>query len=268
MRHPLSLDDIALGDIAIGDAQKVVFEALTKLDRTSAQRIYAALRDWLWKTVNARRRDEELSEWYDLMRRAAARLSTEHKDLSERITALYELLYESVAVSEALPIESVVKRKHVQGVLNILAVAHRGALDRVQLQTILGLNQANLSRIISMMEASGLVERTISGKHVRVALTRTGAAFAETNVASETSLSVSYTERAEFIPTIHERVRRSLNTSRGVAVYHSHVDSDTIVSLDRRGNEVMRGFLAFEKQDGDTSRELFHPAVRRATIHG
>jgi predicted transcriptional regulator len=213
MSNQITLDDIALGDITASDARPIIFEALNSVDRSSAQRIYAALRDWLWKALNRRRRDPELKEWYDLMRRAASRLSRDFSSMSERIVSLYELLYESVATFETLSVTTVVKRKHVQHVLDLLAVAEGGTLDRLQLQTLSQLNQANLSRILNMMETVGLIDRSMAGKQVVVSLTRTGRGFAKTASLAHPAVKyprADYTELLQHITAEFQHMNEGL----------------------------------------------------------
>lgn len=267
MTTKLTLEDMALGDLRIGDARAVVFDALESLNRSSAQQIYAAFRDWLWKAINGRRRDEELKDWYDLMRRAASRLSQEHSPISERMAALYELLYESLATAEALPAEVVAKRKHVSSIVNLLAVAHGGTVDRMQIQAILGLGEANLSRILTMMEAAGFVEKTTVGKHVNVTLTQTGRAFASSAVASNLMVAEPAVTKELYTDAIKRITQNLAKMYEGVGrpsllPHHSLAELDANILRQSSRYEPIFQSATFEKSNQSDQWLVFDKTVK------
>jgi hypothetical protein len=129
----VTLDDIARGDARPAEARVALAGILAKLTPETAQQVYTALRAWVWKALNGRRRDQELREWFDLLKRIGAYLAREHKTQSERLRVLHELIYESISVSEVLPLRDVLKRRHVREVLVLLCEAPIGQLSRAQI---------------------------------------------------------------------------------------------------------------------------------------
>lgn len=99
------LEEVALGELSADEAHKAIRPLLLELDERNAQRIYSVLRTWVWKALNSRRRDDELRDWYDLLQNLASYIGNDYKAQAERIRVLYELIYESISVSEVLPIE-------------------------------------------------------------------------------------------------------------------------------------------------------------------
>lgn len=54
---------------------------------------YLALRAWVWKALDGRRRYPELREWADILDAASALLAEQGQAaLAERLTALHDLL--------------------------------------------------------------------------------------------------------------------------------------------------------------------------------
>lgn len=176
MATDATLDDIALGDVAPAQARAALSKALRDGDPRTTQQAYAAVRAWVWKALDGRRRDPELREWFDVLKRVAAFLRTKDAALAERVVALHELVHESIAVSERLPVESVLKRRHVRDVLKMLASAPGGRVDRAGIGSGLGLKQGNLTRVLNMVTEAGLAERAAHGKQAEFQLTRAGEA--------------------------------------------------------------------------------------------
>ncbi len=193
-----TLDDIALGDVTSAQARAALAEALRDGDDGTMQRAYAAMRAWVWKALDARRRDPELREWFDVLKRVAALLRTRDAALAERFATLHELVHESIAVSERLPAADVLKRLHVRDVLRLLATEQGGRLDRAVIGHHLGLKQSNLTRILNMVTAAGLAERVEHGKHAEFQLTRAGMA-----AAARLGLSRPAIDAAAAQPRVH-----------------------------------------------------------------
>ncbi|CAO4170372.1 MarR family transcriptional regulator [Methylorubrum aminovorans] len=174
MATDATLDDIALGDVDPAQARAALSKAFGGSDPKVAQRVYTALRAWVWKAIDGRRRDPELREWFDVLRRAAAFLRTKDTTLADRVAVLHELVQESIAVSERLPSQEVLQRRHVREVLAMLVVAPDGRLDRAEIGRRLGLKQGNLTRVLNMVVEAGFAERTTHGKEAEFQLTRAG----------------------------------------------------------------------------------------------
>lgn len=176
MATDATLDDIALGDVAPALARAALSKALREGDPRTMQKAYAAVRAWVWKALDGRRRDPELREWFDVLKRLAAFLRTKDAALAERVVALHELVQESIAVSERFPVQSVLKRRHVRDVLKMLVSAPGGRVDRAGIGSGLGLKQGNLTRVLNMVTEAGLAERAAYGKQAEFQLTRAGEA--------------------------------------------------------------------------------------------
>ena len=168
------LDDIALGDASPAEARAALSEALKQPTPKTLQRIYTALRAWTWKALDGHRRDSDLREWFDILKRTGAYLAEGHQAYAQRLQVLHELVYESISVAEARPVDKVLSRQHVKNVLALLYAAPQGRLNRMQIGKQLGLRQANLTRILNLVSSAGLIERSSWGKHAIFQLTRPG----------------------------------------------------------------------------------------------
>lgn len=173
------LADVALGELGPASALAVVSAVLGSANPNANQRVYTALRAWVWKALDRRRRDAELRDWYDVLRRVESYWSSEDKSLAQSVAVLSELIQESITVSERFSVEDVVQRRHVREILKLLTDAHKERLERAAIGEKLGLKQGNLTRVLNMVTDAGLAERTSHGKHAELQLTRAGKAEAE-----------------------------------------------------------------------------------------
>ena len=168
------LNSIARAEASAAQARETLLAVLGQPSEELLQDAYLALRAFAWKALDQRRRDPELREWDDLLC-AAATLMAQHGQpaLAERLTALHELLSESVAVSETLAAQDITRRQHVAEVLDFLA-SNGGQANRSAIGAQLSLGQANLTRVLNLMSTAGLVERTSLGKEAVFSLSRRG----------------------------------------------------------------------------------------------
>jgi hypothetical protein len=168
------LNSIARAEASAAQARETLLAVLGQPSPELLQDAYLALRAFAWKALDQRRRDPELREWDDLLC-AAATLMAQHGQpaLAERLTALHELLSESVAVSETLAAQDITRRQHVAEVLDFLA-GNGGQANRSAIGAQLSLGQANLTRVLNLMLAAGLIERTTLGKEAVFSLSRIG----------------------------------------------------------------------------------------------
>ena len=181
-----TLDDVELGEATAGEARTAIASVLRDGSPRAAERIYVALRAWVWKALNGRRRDAELRLWIDVMKRAEAYLEDAHPATAGRIAVLHELVRESVAVADALPVDRLTRKRHVTDILQALQDAPDGRMHRAALRERTGLKDSNLTRLLNMVTASGLVERHVQGKHVVLELTKAGAATAAGTASAST----------------------------------------------------------------------------------
>src|SRR3954452_6955412 len=113
------LNSIARAEASAAQARETLLAVLGQPSEEVLQDTYLALRAFAWKALDQRRRDPELREWDDLISATAA-LMAQHGQpaLAERLTALHELLGESVSASEPLAAQHITRRQHLAEVLN------------------------------------------------------------------------------------------------------------------------------------------------------
>ncbi|CAN7557211.1 hypothetical protein [Devosia sp. LjRoot3] len=174
MNQNYDLDLIARADIDLPSARVVVASILDEGSDHAAMRILAAFRSWVWKALDDRRRDAELRGWYDLYRKVDAALVDDFPVIAAQIQTLYELIYESISVSELRSENEVLSKKHVVELLRYLRDAHGVQSERDTVGRDLGLNQSNLTRVINLASQAGLIEKTMHGRKVLLRLSRTG----------------------------------------------------------------------------------------------
>lgn len=165
--------EIALGTARAADARELIHSVLQDVTENSARQLYTALRAWVWKALDGRRRDDELREWFDLLKRASAALKSRHAVEAARIGVLHDLIYESISASEIMAPADVLQREHVRRILKSMA-RYGGRMDRTKIGDESSLKQANLTRILNMMSSARLIERTVYGRRAIFELTKLG----------------------------------------------------------------------------------------------
>jgi DNA-binding MarR family transcriptional regulator len=185
MSISVALEDLALGEVTLEEGAKTVRTALASLDAESAHDLYDALRSWLWKTLEARRRDDELSGWMDVISRASARLADESRELSIKLEGFMELLHASIMTAGAARHRDSLERKHVKDALRFI-YQNRGRVARKQLMDTLKLKPANLSRVMTPLVDDGLVMREVEGREISYRLTMRGTEMTLPLVAHDT----------------------------------------------------------------------------------
>lgn len=169
----VTLNDIARGDADPTQARALVADMLERASRETLLDLYHALRAWVWKALDQRRRGPELRDWHDIIASSATVTGGSDPSLGAKLDSLQELLSESIAVSAKHETFDVTRRQHVAKALEFLAV-HGGAADRERIGAHLGLAQANLTRVLNLMLTAGLLERSACGKRASFRLTRRG----------------------------------------------------------------------------------------------
>lgn len=170
-----SLDKIATGEVSVTVAAELIRTTMQELTETKAQKVYSVLRAWVWKALNERRRDSELRKWHALISQTSAYLEDEYFPHAERIRVLHELVHESISVSIVYSFNDLAARSHVKEILSYLYVSPQRTLARQELQSKLGLKDPNMTRVLTMLSTSGLLERSARGKSAFYSLTRDGA---------------------------------------------------------------------------------------------
>jgi DNA-binding transcriptional ArsR family regulator len=184
MVQAVGLNDIASADASPAQAREALLAIFGQPTPDLLRDVYLALRAWVWKALDQRRRGSELRAWNDILGTTSS-LMAQHgqSSLGERIAALHELVSESIAVGEALEAVDVSQRQHVAEALDFLT-ARGGEANRSAIGERLGLGQANLTRVLTLMSAAGLVERSTLGKEAIFALSHAGRDAHRTRAAS------------------------------------------------------------------------------------
>ena len=154
-------------------AAELVRGALASDEPQAAERVYRAFRAWTWKALTTRRYDSEVRAWRELVRATAAAAKSQREEaVSLKLDVLSDLLYESIQFAEHEPIAEVLRRTHVRSIL--LALRPSEGVGRLRLVESLKLKDANLSRVLLMMQSAGLIEREQLGKAAAFRLTLRG----------------------------------------------------------------------------------------------
>lgn len=205
-----TLETLARGEIDAVSAEK---EITTHFQGGgSAADVYNAFATLLWHVVSERRKDSDLRKWHGLMLDVAFRArKANHPDVSERIKALTDVLRVSIAMSDRPSVPEVLRRAHVPALLSALGSAKDGRMSRGELQATVGLQSANLSRLLTLLTLSGLADREQVGKEAFFVLTEVGRRHIETKPnAGGKDISTSRGD----LETLQELIQRVAAASR------------------------------------------------------
>ncbi|CAH2606166.1 MarR family transcriptional regulator (plasmid) [Rhodovastum atsumiense] len=179
----VGLADIARGDASPAQAGEVLRFIFSEPTPDLLRDAYLALRAWVWKALDQRRRDPELRDWNDILGAASTLMRRHGQDaLGSRIDALHELVAESIAVADTYESVDITRRLHVARVLEFLAESG-GQASQSAIGERTGLAEANLTDVLNMMSAAGLLERSTLGKEAVFALSRAGEAAQQNRAA-------------------------------------------------------------------------------------
>lgn len=186
----MSLEALAHDEVDATAARKAVWCALEDDDGYRAA--YAALCRWTWRAMVERRLDDELRSWHRLLldaaaklasvptvaeKRSRARLRLDPAAAAERMRALADVVRLSIdAAAASLPAE-LGKRAHVVEILRHLTENIGESVERELIRRSIGLGDANLSRVLTLMTANGLIERLPRGKVASFRATQRGLAL-------------------------------------------------------------------------------------------
>lgn len=167
------LELIAGGGIDAAEARGILNALPREIQLDGARRLFVALRAWTWKALDQKRRDPELREWHDVIKRAQVRTKGFDR-IAAQLQVLLDLVHESIVVAIRRPVSDVLKRRNAKAILVLLRDAPEGRLTKQALMIQLGLKDANLSRLMNVLAGAGLVERTIDGREAQFRLSREG----------------------------------------------------------------------------------------------
>lgn len=173
MNLALALEDISLGEANLDDASRTVEALLGAVDDRKAHELFDALRSWVWKALDTRRRDEDLLAWVEMFGKTASFLEDEWPYLGLKLEAYADLIQMSVMRAGARRGRDLLRMKHVRDVLEAIQKTH-GVRQRKTLRTALGVSDPNLVRIVSPMIDEGYITREENGREVSYRLTEKG----------------------------------------------------------------------------------------------
>jgi DNA-binding MarR family transcriptional regulator len=169
----LELENLALGDVTLEEGVASLTALLGQLDESLAESLYAALRSWTWKALEARRRDDELAGWMELIGRVGANIREFSPNNAIKLEGFLELLYASVMTAAAATQRNPLDRKHVRDALVSIRQSG-GRMRRADLLEMMALKKANLSRVMTPLQDDGYVAREVQGREIFYGLTLKG----------------------------------------------------------------------------------------------
>lgn len=158
-------DDLERGSLSAADARHFVQHLLQSgPDQEIAGDLYDSLRVLTGRILRDKSDSENLRAWYSLIDAVSAQFDELEDPWAARIEVLAELLSDRLGMLESRPAHEVLQRRHVPDLLELLD-RHTGELvRRNELRDRLGLAEANLSRILTLLVDTGLIERSKQGK--------------------------------------------------------------------------------------------------------
>lgn len=262
MSAAVALENVALGVVTAKEARRLIQQVLQDLSHASVKSVYVAVRSWVWKALDSRRRDAELREWHRLIKATAGILRADYLEDALRLETLHELIAESISVSERFTAQRVVEKQHVKDVLYTIHHSPDARLSRKEIMQAVGLNQANLTRILNMMAMAALVRRLPCGKEAEFELTRLGIDWASRVPDAEVidrvkqrfhraGLDANFIEIIPRVQTAFSRTTDSLEVVRISS--HSFLDQATLPW--EGSNELRRQLRAIVPEPSNGPRE-------------
>jgi len=120
-----------------------------------------------------RRFDDEMSEWFSVIKGTSAALSRRDQMTSHYIEALSHLVDESLRYAASHGKELLVTRSHVGEILDLVN-RNNGRIERERLKEATGLSNSRLSQVLGELTIVGALERKKESRHVRFVLLETG----------------------------------------------------------------------------------------------
>lgn len=179
-----ALESLETGEIDAREARALLRRVLEiGRDDAIASDVFAALRSWTGRMLRTNIAGDDLREWYSLFRAVGAQFRGPLSDWSIRIEVLSQLVYERIGIAETRDVTEVLSRKHARALLGELATSADGRLGRAELLERLGLEQANLTRVSTLLLDAGLMTRVEEGRNVSFELSSAGRSHARTEHA-------------------------------------------------------------------------------------
>src|SRR4051794_1040598 len=102
------------------EARAAIAEILAS-EPTATRKIYAGLAHKVWSLLIERRLDGEVRDWHGLLLGVRGTIRASDDAAAERLTALADLLRESLSLAETSPLREVARRPHAWRILGRLA---------------------------------------------------------------------------------------------------------------------------------------------------
>lgn len=185
------LERLEVGGLSVEEARTVLAKLASDRTAASAAASYASLRSWTGRLLRGAASGDDLRGWHNLINAVAAQFRRTEGDFTARIGVLAELIHERVGMAETRRAEDVLGRQHVRALLRELAGANPARVARAELGSRLRLEQANLTRVCTMLLDAGLVLRRQEGRSVSFELTAEGAAAISGETTDRGTVAVS-----------------------------------------------------------------------------
>lgn len=200
--HPHQLLDrlerIETGLADVEEARSLLVDVLdAHNDEDGASEVFSSLRSWTGRMLRGSISGDDLRAWHALFKAAAAHFREDLRDYSVRIDVLADLIYERAGMTVSNAPADILSRLHVRAILRSIADETQKRSARARLGQKLGLEQANLSRVCTMMADAGLIARVQDGRTVGFELTALGAAHARIREAAPVSGSTGAADAAD-----------------------------------------------------------------------
>jgi len=160
---------------ALPAAARAAIRQLLERDPRGTRKVYAALAHKVWSLLIDRRLDDELRDWHALLTGVRAKIRSGDGAAAERMTALADLLRESISLADVSPARTMAARPQARRILDhLLAAARSGYVPRRELLDTLDIGGSHLSNLLTQLAAQNLVERRGNGKEAEFRLTEFG----------------------------------------------------------------------------------------------
>jgi DNA-binding MarR family transcriptional regulator len=189
-REALAIEAISLGEADLEDAQSILNKHVPVEDADMAHRLYTVFRSFVWKALEARRRDAELASWANIIASLAGSFESQWPDLAAKLDGFVELMQPAIMLGSSEGGSDPLSRKHVR---EIMLFCHHlgGRARRSELLIAVRLKEANLTRIMAPVIDCGWFHREVEGREVRYRLTEKGREVAAAILAQNSSASDS-----------------------------------------------------------------------------
>ncbi len=169
--------DLEIGMVAPAEAKAFVAKALaSERSEWFAEQLYESLRVLTCRILGDRLSSNELRGWQGAINSMSVQFDGLKGLWGTKIEVLAEVLHDRVGMVESRTADDVLRRRHAKEVLEVLGQTAPQSLARSEVRARLGLEEANLSRVLTLLRDAGLIERERLGKAALFALSATGRA--------------------------------------------------------------------------------------------